>query len=98
MDFIVDTGATQVVLSQRDAKRIGLDPDGLRYSGMARTANGTVRTAPVTLDRVGLEGMIDRNVSAVVNEGAMDGSLLGMSYLRRFGRIEIAGNQLVLER
>lgn len=98
VDFIVDTGATQVVLSQRDAARIGLDPAALDYVGSAQTANGVVRTAPVFLDEVNLEGMIDRNVSAVVNGGEMQGSLLGMSYLRRFERIEIAGNQLVLQR
>lgn len=98
VDFVVDTGATQVVLSQRDAERIGLDPDSLRFSGFARTANGEVRTAPVTLQTVSLEGIVDRDISAVVNGGAMDGSLLGMSYLSRFERIEISGNQLVLQR
>ena len=96
--FVVDTGATQMVLSQQDARRIGLDPASLDYAGRALTANGEVRTAPVTLREVSLEGITDRGVRAVVNGGAMDGSLLGMSYLRLWDRIEIANNQLVLER
>lgn len=96
--FVVDTGASQMVLSQRDAAAVGLDPADLNYSGMAFTANGAVRTAPVTLPVVQLEGITDRNVPAVVNQGAMDGSLLGMSYLRLFDRIEIADDMLVLQR
>lgn len=98
VEFIVDTGASQVVLSQRDAARIGLDPADLTYSGSANTANGVVRTAPVVLDQVGLEGITDRNVPAVVNGGGMDRSLLGMTYLGLYNRIEITNGELVLIR
>ena len=96
--FVVDTGATDLVLSQDDARRAGLDPDTLAYLGQARTANGTVPMARVRLDTVELGDTVDRNVSASVNGGEMFGSLLGMSYLSRFGRISIEGNRLTLER
>jgi aspartyl protease family protein len=98
VNFVVDTGATELVLSRRDAERVGIDPDRLVYQGRARTANGEVRTARVVLDEVGLGGMLDNRVTAWVNEGRMDISLLGMSYLRRFERIEITGDRLVLHR
>ncbi|MFO8125660.1 TIGR02281 family clan AA aspartic protease [Yoonia sp.] len=98
IDFVVDTGASQVVLSQQDAARIGIDPASLNFSGMANTANGVVRTAPVMLERVVLGGITDRNIPAVVNGGAMDASLLGMTYLGLYDRIEIADGQLVLSR
>ena len=98
VDFIVDTGATDMVLSRADAARIGLDPDALAYTGIAGTANGQVRTARVRLEAVALGGVTDRNLSASVNAGAMDTSLLGMSYLQRFERLEIANGRLVLER
>ena len=98
VSFIVDTGASQVVLSQRDAARIGLDPANLTYSGNASTANGVVRTAPVILNEVALEGIIDRGVQAVVNGGEMDTSLLGMTYLGFYNRIEITNGELVLIR
>ena len=98
VEFIVDTGASQVVLSQRDAARAGIDPATLNYTGSARTANGIVRTAPVVLDQVGLEGVVDRRVPAVVNGGAMDVSLLGMTYLGLYDRIEITNDELVLSR
>jgi len=98
VDFLVDTGASQVVLTQADARRIGFDPDTLRYSGQASTANGIVQTAAITLDRVQLGDIIDTNLPAVVNDGAMEGSLLGMTYLEGFDRIEIKDDALVLTR
>lgn len=96
--FLVDTGASQVVLTQKDAERVGLRPEDLMFTGRAMTANGEVRTAPVRLDRVELGPIMDRNVRAWVNEGEMEQSLLGMSYLQRWSRIEITGGGLVLTR
>ena len=96
--FVVDTGATDVVLAHADAERIGLDLDDLVYTGMAETANGTVRVAQVTLEEVRLGDMVDRDVPASVTEGELFSSLLGMRYLERFERISIEGGRLVLER
>lgn len=98
IDFVIDTGASQVVLSQRDAARIGINADALNYSGAASTANGVVRTAPVVLDQVTLGGITDRGVAAVVNGGDMESSLLGMTYLGLYDRIEISNGELVLNR
>ena len=81
--FVVDTGASEIVLTQRDAGRAGLDPEGLAYFGTAMTANGRVATAPVTLDRFAVGGVEERGVPAVVNGGPLDTSLLGMSWLGR---------------
>ncbi len=98
VDFVVDTGASGVVLSQKDAARTGLPMDELVYLGRAMTANGEVRTAPIRLDRVALGGIVDRNVPAWVNEGDLDKSLLGMAYLQRWDRIEITQGELILTR
>ena len=98
VDFIVDTGATDVVLTLMDARRIGIDIDGLVFSGVASTANGTVRTAFARIDDVRLGTIRDRAITVSVNGGEMAGSLLGMSYLRRFEKIEIAGGRLILTR
>lgn len=96
--FVVDTGASQVVLTQDDARRIGIDPASLTYTGAASTANGVVRTAPIRLDDVALGTLRDTNLRAVVNGGQMQDSLLGMTYLGLYDRIEIANNALVLTR
>jgi aspartyl protease family protein len=96
--FVIDTGASELVLSRADAARAGIEPDGLIFSGRAFTANGMVETAPVTLASVVLGGVADTGVPAVVNAGEMPESLLGMSYLERFSRMEISGGRMVMER
>lgn len=98
VDFVVDTGATDIVLTREDAARIGLNPDDLTFLGQAMTANGMVQTAMVRLAEMELGPFTDVAVRASVNGGEMSRSLLGMSYLERFERIEIADNQLVLHR
>lgn len=95
--FMVDTGATNMVLSRQDARNVGIDPDGLIYLGEASTANGIVRTARVTLDKIDLGPFSNEYFAAYVNDGEMDGSLLGMDYLRQF-RVEIDGDRMVLRR
>lgn len=96
--FVVDTGATNVVLSQADARRVGLEPDRLIYAGRANTANGEVATASARINTVELENITDRNMRVQVNGGEMNGSLLGMDYLRRFSKIEIEPDRLLLIR
>lgn len=96
--FVVDTGASDLVLTRDDAERAGIDVDALRFLGRAFTANGTVETADIRLDAVSLGEIADTDVRAVVNGGEMSQSLLGMSYLQSFGRIEIEGDRLRLIR
>lgn len=96
IQFVVDTGATGVVLTKSDAARLGLEPDKLSYIGVADTANGVVRTAHVTLREVSLGGLTVPRMGASVNNGKLDMSLLGMTFLRRFSKVEIAGNKMIL--
>lgn len=96
--FVVDTGATDIVLSQKDAARVGINPAALDYTGLAGTANGMVRTARVYVDEVAIGSIVDRDVALSVNQGDLDTSLLGMTYLQRYSRLEISGGKLVLER
>lgn len=98
VDFVIDTGASQVVLSRQDAAKIGIDLENLAYLGTANTANGTVRTAAVRLDTVQLGQISDQQVRAVVNGGEISGSLLGMTYLGKFDSITIKDNELILTR
>jgi len=96
--FVVDTGATDIVLTPQDAARAGINVAGLNYNNRAMTANGLVQTASVRLDRISLGDISDRSVPAVVNGSPMQDSLLGMAYLNRFDRIEIEDGQMVLSR
>lgn len=98
VDFVVDTGATSIVLSQEDAKRVGFELKDLRFSGRAQTANGVVATASVTVDEFAVGPFRDQNVSAEVNQGELDISLLGMDYLSKYGQITISGGKMTLTR
>ncbi len=94
--FLIDTGASDLVLSRRDAAAVGIDVEALNFSGRALTANGEVRTAAVRLDSVRLGDVVLDDVPARVNGGELDVSLLGMAYLGRFARIEIIGDRMIL--
>lgn len=95
--FLVDTGASGMVLSPDDATSLGIDAASLEYTGQAMTANGLVRTAQVRLPKVALGTHLDANFRAWVNETPMEGSLLGMDYLQAF-RVELDGNKMTLQR
>lgn len=95
--MMVDTGASNMVLSNADADRLGINQDELMFLGQAQTANGMVRTARVTLGRVDFGPFSDSDVSAWVTDGEMDLSLLGMDYLSRY-QITISGNTMLLSR
>ena len=94
--FLVDTGASQIVLTKDDATRIGIDTSELAYVGTAYTANGPVGTAPIWINELRLGPWTEADVRAVVNEGDLFQSLLGMDYLSRIGRIEIEGGRMIL--
>ena len=98
VDFVIDTGATDIVLNKQDAKRIGVDVSTLSFYGRAATANGIVETSSITLDTIQIGDVVDHDVQAVVSGGELFGSLLGMGYLQRWGRIEIANEVLSLTR
>ena len=98
IDFIIDTGASDMVLTRDDAVAAGLKLDTLNFLGRAITANGEVRTASIKLKTVAIGNFKDVNVPAVVNNGQMRKSLLGMDYLQRWGKIEIYKGELILSR
>ncbi len=98
IEFLVDTGASDIVLTRKDAARVGFDPNRLDYWGMANTANGTVRLATIRLETVRLGEFIDKNIRASVNKAPMEKSLLGMRYLSKFRAIEISNDQMILKR
>ena len=94
--FLVDTGASDVVLTREDADRLGILLQPQDYSLIYRTASGTTRAAPVQLDYVSFGTLHLWNVEAAVNQSNMDVSLLGQSFLSRLSGFEVSGNILTL--
>jgi len=81
--FLVDTGATSVVLSSTDARRAGVNYlSGTR--SLTQTANGVVPVYSVKLDNLRIGDITVNNVDASVIEGdTLPVGLLGMSFLNR---------------
>jgi clan AA aspartic protease (TIGR02281 family) len=94
--FLVDTGASDVVLSPEDARRLHLNAAALDFSLEYQTANGTVRAAPVRLRHVRVGQLELTDVEASVNEAPMGISLLGMSFLERLDGYAVEGDRLIL--
>jgi len=94
--FLVDTGASDVVLSPRDAQRLGFDIKTLAFNRAYATANGIVMGAPVRLGHVGIGSITLADVRASVNAAPMKRSLLGMSFLSRLSGFDVSRDMLVL--
>jgi aspartyl protease family protein len=95
--MVLDTGATAVVLTQEAAKAAGLPLEVLSYSVTVDTANGQTRAAAVTLDSIGVGGVVERSVPALIAQpGQLRTSLLGMSFLNRLESWEVRGDKLIM--
>jgi len=96
--MIFDTGASAVVLSIADARAAGIDTDDLRFTIAVSTANGTGVAARVKLDRIEVGGIVRQGIVAFVTEdGALDTSLLGMTFLETLSRYSVTQNALELQ-
>lgn len=81
--FLIDTGATDVLIPRSVAERIGLEVDAGARTKRYATANGMVEHPVVMLDSVDLGGAVARDVPASIGP-EMQFGLLGLSYFNRF--------------
>ncbi len=96
--LLVDTGASRVILRETDAANAGIRPRRSEYTAVVSTANGKINAAPAVLDRVEAVGIIVYDVAALVlPDDVLSTNLLGMSFLSRLKRYEVANERLVLE-
>ena len=97
LPMLVDTGASSVVLSFEDARAIGLDPKSLNYTVSVMTANGQAMAAPVRLTEMAIGPIVRRDVRAMVaEEGKLDESLLGMTFLSTLDYMQMRTDELRL--
>lgn len=94
--FLIDTGASNIILNLNDAKRVGINVNNLNYIRAYNTANGKVMGAIVNLANVEISGIVFKDVTATVNNSSMNISLLGMSFLNRFKKYEFYQDKLIL--
>jgi aspartyl protease family protein len=92
--FLVDTGASSVVLTRDDAQRAGIVAG--EFTAEAIGAGGRVRLMPIAIDRLALGPLEASDVPAMVAESGLPVSLLGQSYLAKIGSVSIQGDRMVL--
>lgn len=92
--FLVDTGASETVLSPADAERIGVDLANVNFDQLSETANGTGYGARVTVDRLAVGPIVFRDVPVIINQAAMSNSLLGLTFLQRLESFQVSGRRL----
>ena len=94
--LLVDTGATDVVLPEALAQRLGL-PRG--PSSIANTANGRIEVHSTVIEEIVIGSIVLRNVSASINPamGYDQPVLLGMSALKAIELRQRDGELLLIQ-
>ena len=94
--FMVDTGASTVALTYRDAQRIGLKPETLDYRWEIRTAGGITYGAAATLENIRIGQVEVEQVDAMILKDGLEQSLLGMTFLGELYSYEFKQSQLII--
>jgi aspartyl protease family protein len=98
IDFMVDTGASLVIMRESDAAQIGIHPMRGDYTRAVSTANGTIKAAPARIERIEVGAIAVYDVQALVlPDDALWQNLLGVSFLSRLKRYEYTNGHMVLE-
>ncbi len=96
--FLVDTGATVIALTEKDAARIGIRPFASDFTTNVTTANGPAKAASARIASIDVGGVVVRDVDALVMpDKVLSQNLLGMAFLSKLKRFEYSGGRLVLE-
>jgi aspartyl protease family protein len=96
-EFVLDTGASAVVLTHNTAQRLGLLTGEDDYTQTVSTANGMTKVAPIRIDELRISSIALRDVKAsVAQPDELDVNLLGMSFLSRLKGYAVEADELTL--
>ncbi len=95
--FLVDTGASDIVLSPADAARLGVDLTALRFDDPYDTANGVGHGARFAADSLQIGSIKLSQVAMSINQQPMKTSLLGMAFFKQLDSFAFQGSQLHLK-
>jgi len=94
--FLIDTGATDIVLNPSDARRLGFDLDNLNFDRPFGSANGIGYGAKAVVGGLSVGPITFTDVEVSINKAAMGSSLLGMAFLKRLKSYSVSGGKLIL--
>ena len=97
--FLVDTGASAVVLPYEEAIRLGIADEDLNFVLQVSTANGSTFVAPIRLNAVKIGDIVVNDIRAAVSKpGELETGLLGMTFLNRLEGYSVSGDVLTLKK
>ncbi len=97
VDGLIDTGATLVAINTSTARRIGISLKPSDFNQQVSTANGAIKAAVVSIDRLQIGKISLDNVQAVVlDDKALHTNLIGMSFLQRLAKYQVENGSLLL--
>jgi aspartyl protease family protein len=97
VDGMIDTGATLVAINSSTARRIGISLNASDFRHEVNTANGAIRAAMATIDRLQIGKITVEGVQAVVlDDKALRTNLIGLSFLQRLEKYQVENGTLLL--
>lgn len=94
---MIDTGATLVAMNAATARRVGIKVMPADFKYKVRTANGETRAAGVMIEKLQIGRILVESVEAVVlDDQALDGTLIGVSFLKRLAKYQVENGALLL--
>lgn len=95
---MVDTGATMVAINTSTARKVGIRLQESDFNARVNTANGMTRAAVAKLDGMAIGKIYIPDVEVLVlDDRALDHTLVGMSFLSELKRFQIEQGSLILE-
>lgn len=95
---LVDTGASSVAINKSTAKRLGLNVSPKDFIYGVSTANGETKAARATIREIQIGRIKVRDVDAMIlDDRALDGTLLGMTFLSRLDSFGVTDGDLILK-
>lgn len=94
--MLVDSGATVTALSEASAQAAGIKADAALVPLLMKTANGTVRAAAGTVERLEIGGIEAQGLKVVIAPGLGNIDVLGMNFLSKLRSWRVEGRTLIL--
>ena len=97
IEVLVDTGATSVALDEKTARKMGIRLKQSDFKYDVNTANGVAKAASAQIDKIQIGRVTINNVQAAVLQGkGLNGTLLGMSFLKQLREFQIKDGELIM--
>ena len=96
--FLIDTGATNTVLTKKDGIIAGINIENLKFENPIRTANGTNYSANVLVKTIEIGGIQFQKFNVLVVQEGLFRSLIGMDFISKLSKFVVEDNVLILKK